>query len=142
MKIKFIKNRDGDLVPFDRSRIERAVEKAAEVAKHSDFSFVDELTDNIIDTLKTTLVEADNEKVLTIEEIQDVVENKLMEFGYFDIAKKYIIYREKRAFERDIRKKEIQEKLSQNTLEVTKSNGEKEYYDIEKIKETYKRVSF
>lgn len=142
MKIKFIKNRDGDLVPFDRSRIERAVEKAAEVAKYSDFSFVDELTDNIIDTLKTTLVEADNEKVLTIEEIQDVVENKLMEFWYFDIAKKYIIYREKRAFERDIRKKEIQEKLSQNTLEVTKSNGEKEYYDIEKIKETYKRVSF
>ncbi len=142
MKIKFIKNRDGDLVPFDRSRIERAVEKAAEVAKHSDFSFVDELTDNIIDTLKTTLVEADNEKVLTIEEIQDVVENKLMEFWYFDIAKKYIIYREKRAFERDLRKKEIQEKLSQNTLEVTKSNWEKEYYDIEKIKETYKRVSF
>lgn len=142
MKIKFIKNRDGDLVPFDRTRIERAVEKAWEVANYSDFSFIDSIVDNIIESLKENLVNSDNEKVLTIEEIQDVVENKLMEFGYFDIAKKYIIYREKRAFERDVRKKEIQEKLLQNTLEVTKSNWEKEYYDIEKIKETYKRVSF
>lgn len=142
MKIKFIKNREWDLVAFDRTRIERAIEKAAEVAARSDVSFVDELTDDIIETLKNSLLDSENERVLTIEEIQDVVENKLMEFGYFDIAKKYIIYREKRAFEREIRKKEIQEKLSQNTLEVTKSNGEKEYYDIEKIKETYKRVSF
>jgi len=142
MKIKFIKNREWDLVPFDRTRIERAVEKAAEVAGRSNFSFVDELTDEIIETLKTSLIDADNERVLTIEEIQDVVENKLMEFGYFDIAKKYIIYREKRAFERTIKKQEIQEKLSQNTLEITKSNGEKEYFDREKIKNTYKRVSF
>ncbi len=142
MKIKFIKNREWDLVPFDRTRIERAVEKAAEVAGRSNFSFVDELTDEIIETLKTSLIDADNERVLTIEEIQDVVENKLMEFGYFDIAKKYIIYREKRAFERSIKKQEIQEKLSQNTLEITKSNGEKEYFDREKVKNTYKRVSF
>jgi len=88
------------------------------------------------------LIDSDNEKVLVIEDIQDIVENKLMEFGYFDIAKKYIIYREKRAFERSIKKQEIQEKLSQNTLEITKSNGEKEYFDREKIKNTYKRVSF
>lgn len=142
MKIKFIKNREWDLVPFDRTRIERAVEKAAEVAGRSNFSFVDELTDEIIETLKTSLIDTDNESVLTIEEIQDVVENKLMEFGYFDIAKKYIIYREKRAFERSIKKQEIQEKLSQNTLEITKSNGEKEYFDREKVKNTYKRVSF
>ena len=53
MKIKFIKNREWDLVPFDRTRIERAVEKAAEVAGRSNFSFVDELTDEIIETLKT-----------------------------------------------------------------------------------------
>ncbi len=142
MKIKFIKNREWDLVAFDRTRIERAVEKAAEVAGRSDFSFVDELTDDIVETLKNTLIDSDNEKVLVIEDIQDIVENKLMEFGYFDIAKKYIIYREKRAFERSIKKQEIQEKLSQNTLEITKSNGEKEYFDREKIKNTYKRVSF
>jgi anaerobic ribonucleoside-triphosphate reductase len=30
MKIKYIKTREGDLVPFDRTRIERVIEKAAE----------------------------------------------------------------------------------------------------------------
>jgi anaerobic ribonucleoside-triphosphate reductase len=30
MTIKFIKTRDGDLVNFDRTRIERVIEKAAE----------------------------------------------------------------------------------------------------------------
>lgn len=100
------------------------------------------MVDEIHEALKSIILEADNEKVLTIEEIQDVVENKLMEFGYFDIAKKYIIYREKRAFERSKQKEAIQEKLKENTLEITKSNGEKEVFDIEKIKNTYKRVSF
>ncbi len=142
MKIKFIKNRDGDLMIFDRTRIERAIEKAAEAANHSDFSFIDQVVDEIIEGLKDIVLAWENERVLEIEEIQNVVENKLMEFGYFDIAKKYIIYREKRAFERDLKKKEVLEKLLQNKLEVTKSNGEKEVYDVEKVKETYKRVSY
>lgn len=142
MKIKFIKNRDWDLVFFDRTRIERAIEKAAEAANRNDFSFIDTLVDDILESLKNILISSENEKILTIEEIQDVIENKLMEFGYFDIAKKYIIYREKRAFERDIKKQEILEKLSQNKLEITKSNWKKEYFDIEKVKNTYKRVSF
>ncbi|MDD5769469.1 MAG: ribonucleoside-diphosphate reductase subunit alpha [Candidatus Gracilibacteria bacterium] len=142
MKIKFIRNRGGDLIPFDRTRIERAIEKAGEVANYSDFKFIDSLADEIIEYLSNILLNSDNEKVLTIEEIQDVVENKLMEFGYFDIAKKYIIYREKRTFERNIEKQEIQEKLKQNSLEIIKSNGEKEFFDIEKVKNTYKRVSF
>jgi len=142
MKIKFIKNRDGDLIPFDRTRIERAIEKAAEAANHNDFSFIEDISLEIEEVLKNILISGENQKVLTIEEIQDVVENKLMEFGYFEVAKKYIIYREKRAFERDLKKKEVLEKLLQNKLEVTKSNGEREVFDIEKVKETYKRVSY
>jgi ribonucleoside-diphosphate reductase alpha chain len=37
---------------------------------------------------------------------------------------------------------ETQEKLKQNELEITKSDGSKELFDIEKIRNTYKRVSF
>lgn len=142
MIINFIKNREWDLVAFDRTRIERVIEKAAEAANYSDFSFIDTLVDEILESLKKILISSENEKILDIEEIQDIVENKLMEFGYFNIAKKYIIYREKRTFERNIKKQEIQEKLSQNKLEIIKSNWKKEYFDIEKVKNTYKRVSF
>ncbi len=142
MKIKFIKNRDWNLIPFDRTRIERALEKASEVAKVNDFSFIDGVVDEVVEFLRDNVVNGDTEKILHIEEIQDVIENKLMEFGHFDIAKKYIIYREKRSLERDKKRVEVEERLKENTLEITKTSGEKEYFDIEKVKNTYKRVSF
>ena len=34
---------------------------------------------------------------MSVEEIQDIIERKLMEFGKVTLAKKYILYREKRA---------------------------------------------
>jgi ribonucleoside-diphosphate reductase alpha chain len=71
-----------------------------------------------------------------------VVEEKLMEFGQYDIAKKYILYREQRRKEREARKAQVQEKLEENRLEITKADGKKETFDREKIKSTYKRVSF
>ncbi len=142
MKIKVIKTRDWDLVPFDKTRIERAIERACESLGMKDFSFIDDVANDIVDTLTSSLVASDNEKVLEIEEIQDVVENKLMEFGYFEVAKAYIIYRQERKIERKKMLQESQEKLKQNELEITKSDGSKELFNIEKIRDTYKRVSF
>ncbi|MDR1988045.1 MAG: hypothetical protein LBQ24_04825 [Candidatus Peribacteria bacterium] len=140
MRIGFIKNRNGDSVIFDRSRIERAIEKAAEAAKIDSLSFIEPLTDEVIKALKEQLDH--QERIIDVEEIQDMVEDKLMELGYYEIAKKYIIYREIRAREREEKKAKAQEKLEENKLKITKTNGKKEAFDIEKIKETYKRVSF
>lgn len=57
--IKVIVTREGDLVPFDVSRIERAIEKAAESAKHNDLSFVDEISDTVLDRLVSMVVETE-----------------------------------------------------------------------------------
>ncbi|MDP5039074.1 MAG: ribonucleoside-diphosphate reductase subunit alpha [Candidatus Gracilibacteria bacterium] len=141
MAINYIKNRDGDLVPFDKSRIERAIEKAGESAKILDFSFVEEVALEVVGELEEMSLKLEA-GFLDIEKIQDIVENKLMELGYFEIAKKYVIYREKRIQEREVLKAQVGEKISQNTFEITKSNGDKELFDIEKVKNTYKRVSF
>jgi len=142
MKIKVIKNREGDIVPFDSSRIERAIERACESIGLKEIDFIDEITIDIVDVLSEKVSQPDNEKILTIEEIQDVVEHKLMEFGYFEVAKRYIIYRQERHNERNKQIQESQEKLKQNALEITKSDGSKEIFDIEKVRNTYKRVSF
>ena len=72
MKIKFIKNRDLDLIPFDRTRVERAIEKAAISAWKIDLWFVDSIADDIIETLENIVLSCENEKILTIEEIQDI----------------------------------------------------------------------
>jgi ribonucleoside-diphosphate reductase alpha chain len=138
--IKFIKTREGDDVAFDRSRIERAIERAAEAANTQTFDFIESLTDEIIHRLWEKYHQ--QEHLIDVETIQDMVEEKLMECGHYDIAKIYILYREKRRKEREKRKAKVQTKLEEHSLEITKSNGEKEIFDREKVKNTYKRVSF
>jgi anaerobic ribonucleoside-triphosphate reductase len=49
--ITFIKTREGEVVPFDRSRIERAIEKATEATSMQTFDFIEPLTDEIIHSL-------------------------------------------------------------------------------------------
>ena len=56
MKINAIKTRKGEIVPFDKSRIERAIEKASEALKIIDLSFVDDITSKVVEKLKKYLV--------------------------------------------------------------------------------------
>ena len=85
---------------------------------------------------------AEGQRALTIEEIQDTVENKLMENHYFDIAKHYIIYRNERKTKREALKQKVEKKLEKNTLKIIKADGKKELFDIEKVKRTYKRINY
>ena len=139
---KVILTRNGDLVPFDISRIERAIEKAAESANHNDLSFVDEIAVQAVNRLAELMMESDGERAITIEDIQDVVENVLMDSQYKDIAKHYILYRADRARDRRRKREETEKKIEKNTLKIIKANGKKEIFDREKIRETYKRVSY
>jgi len=79
---------------------------------------------------------------LTIEEIQDEVEKVLMQEWYFEVGKHFIIYRAERIKKREKQKEKVEKKLEQNKLKIKKSNWEKEEFDILKVKETYKRVSY
>jgi len=142
MKIKVIKTRDWDLVSFDRIRIEIAIEKAAEKIGHNNIDFVESVVDSILDEAKHLHLSSDNSMILTVEILQDIVERKLMESGYFDIAKEYIIYREARKKIREHRREKIDKKLEKNTLKITKQDWNKEIFDIEKVRDTYKRVSY
>ncbi|MDR0772560.1 MAG: hypothetical protein LBF15_06230 [Candidatus Peribacteria bacterium] len=57
--------------------MERAIEKAAEAAGVKGFSFIEQLTQDIINGLLENLDH--QERIIGIEEIQDMVEDKLME---------------------------------------------------------------
>ncbi len=142
MKIKVVKTREWDLIPFDRTRIERVIEKAAESIWKIDVSFVEDVTDVIIKRLKSILINKGEQWFLTIEDIQDEVEKVLMSEWYFDVAKHFIIYRAERSKKREKQKEKVEKKLEQNKLKITKSNWEKQDFDILKVKETYKKVSY
>lgn len=142
MEITVIKTREWDFVPFDRTRIERVIEKAAESVGRSDVSLVDTLTDAIVEKLVDFLVESDGNEFVTIEFIQDLVERELMESWNFDIMKSFIIYRSERKKDREEAQEKVEKKLESQTLKITKTNGKKEVFDMEKVRETYKRVSY
>lgn len=79
--------RDGRAVTYDRSKIVVAIQKAnAEVEEAEKIS--DEKIEEIV-----CGIEAKNRKRMLVEDIQDIIEQKLMADGKFVLAKTYIIYR-------------------------------------------------
>lgn len=91
--------RDGRRVSFNREKISEAIMKAYEdVNKDKDVS--NEITNfqyQAIEISKAIENHAkDNTATLSVEEIQDMVENHLMNMGFYPVAKAYILYRSER----------------------------------------------
>jgi ribonucleoside-diphosphate reductase alpha chain len=99
-KIKNIVKRDGTTAIFEKSKITRAIYKAMLSVKTGSMADAEAVADNVVKEL---------EKIKgnpTVEQIQDLVENVLMtsvkkNVDYKEVAKAYIIYREKRRTIRD-----------------------------------------
>ncbi len=80
--------RDGRLINFDKSKISDAILKAMNhTVKGQDIEIARQIAQEITDGVKETI---------SVEEIQDLVEKKLMTSKRKDVAKEYIIYRNKR----------------------------------------------
>ena len=91
--MKVIK-RDGSTVDFDRSKIVIAIQKANAAVEEED-----RLDQASIEKIADYVSERPRPRLL-VEDIQDMVEHKLMEAGKFNLAKAYIIYRYTRALVR------------------------------------------
>lgn len=93
MAIYKIRKRNGTIVTFDRLRIEVALEKAIQSVGGTDFSHVAGLTDEIISIADTRY----KVELPSVENIQDIAEEVLIKHEHDQVAKAYILYREKRA---------------------------------------------
>ena len=91
--MKVIK-RDGSTVDFDRSKIVVAIQKA-NMAVEEPYRLDDASIEAIADS-----VASKGRKRLLVEDIQDMVEKRLMEADKYELAKAYIIYRYTRALVR------------------------------------------
>jgi len=111
MKIKSIKKRDGRIVAFDQSRITEAIWKAFQAVGSKDRKKAENISNIVVEKLEN-IQEKEPEKIISVEEIQDVVEETLVNQGEYKVAKAYIIYREQH---REIR--EIIEKSNVNLVE-------------------------
>ena len=114
--------RDGRKVTFDDVKIKNAMEKAYKASenKEPDDDFKS-LTDAVCDHVRKTL----ETKELSVEDIQNIVEQKLMGSKYKDIARVYITYRNDRTKERNKRSlfmKSIREKLMASNIQNQNAN--------------------
>ena len=141
MPIIQIRKRDGELAPFDRARIEKAIDLAALDAGEADRSFVSTITDYIVKDLEHVFGEIFVNRLPGVEDIQDIVEQNLMKMQKYEVAKQYIIYRAKHTEEREEKKEKLIKQFEKNAMKVTKANGEKEYFDIDKIKAVFDRAA-
>lgn len=95
---KSIKKHDGRTAKFDRKKIEKAIEKAGLETGEFDAAQAVELTDEVLGVLETR-----NQKRLpSVEDIQDIVEDALIDSKFKKTAKAYIIYRDQHKKLREI----------------------------------------
>jgi ribonucleoside-diphosphate reductase alpha chain len=100
----------------------------------TDKSFIPVITDFIVKDLEHVYGEVFVNRLPSVEDIQDIVERNLMKFNKYEVAKAYILYRAAQQEIRVEKQEKLVEKFEKNKLKVTKTNGEKEFFDPEKIR--------
>lgn len=88
---RFVIKRSGDKVPFEEHKIKNAIVKAMQSVGRVDL----EMAEKIARITKKGIFRNNKIGVPHVDEIHDMVENKLMDNGLNDVAKEYIIYRSK-----------------------------------------------
>lgn len=88
--MKYVEKRNGAKVPFDAKKITKAVNKAAASLENKEEVNSEEVTETVL----RFLILKNGQKVVEVEDIQDLVEKALMKGNHLETAKAYILYRE------------------------------------------------
>ena len=137
---QIIKKRNGDVVAFDVNKIEKVIKKAFLAARLDENEPIAKSIAGLVSGELEFKMLANEGVTLTVEQIQDIVERHLMSAGFFDVAKKYIIYRYEHEKIREQEKFKAIEKLEEGALYVVKRNGKKQKFDIEKVRKSLNYV--
>ena len=119
-----VTKRDGRIVDYDRNKIVIAIQKAnAEVDRYNQVT--EEKIESIVAGIEN--VHADN---LMVEDIQDMIEQKLMSEHKYELAKKYIIYRYTRQMVRQANTTDdsIMSLIKNSNKDVMEENSNKNAY--------------
>jgi ribonucleoside-diphosphate reductase alpha chain len=118
-----VMKRNGTKVPFDSEKIVVAMRKAFAAENTSvDDSTLRQMADRVVAKLQA-FYEGKTD-LPTVERVQDVVEETLMERGYFVVAKAYILYRFKQTEER---KDEVVARIEENKLMIKTAKGQEQF---------------
>ena len=102
MKLLKVRKRSGQRVSYDRAKIFNAIAGANRDASTTDDKLSDDDIERVTDSVESELCDCE---VVGVEEIQDRVEKALMAHGFFDVAKQFIVYRQRHSQRRAAQKK-------------------------------------
>lgn len=102
MLLTKVRKRSGQPVNYDREKIFNAIAGANRDASTPDDKLSAEDVELVTDSVESAI--AGNE-IIGVEAIQDLVEKALMAHGFYDVAKQFIVYRQKHAQRRIAQKK-------------------------------------
>src|SRR3989344_376465 len=134
-----IKKRNGEIADFQPQNITIAVQKAfAAVLGDSHETDSSDITRVVVDSIDAKY--GNTALIPSVEDIQDLVETAVMERGYFNVAKSYIIYRYEHQKIREEKRAKIAEKIEENQLLITKRGGARENFSEAKLARTLMRA--
>ena len=111
-----MQKRTGQIVDFDLEKIGNAIKKAFDSKQVEYDPAIVESVDKSISLTHTNVP-------VSVETIQDYVERALMQFGYYDIAKTFILYREQRKSTRFVKERiDYMNQYSQSTDNAASSS--------------------
>ena len=111
-----VQKRTGQIVDFDLEKIGNAIKKAFDSKQVEYDPAIVESVDKLISLTYTN-------GPVSVETIQDYVERVLMQFGYYDIAKTFILYREQRKSTRFVKERiDYMNQYSQSTDNAASSS--------------------
>ena len=87
--------RNGDIVQYDYDRIFNAIAAARDSV---DLPVNDDKIRQVADAVEVAI---ENYERISVEEIQDIVELKLMDFGLNEVARHYVLYRQRHSIRRN-----------------------------------------
>ena len=124
--------RNGQVVPWNRSKVEVAVRKAF-LSLHLDSESAVDISNAV-----TRLVLDTGQNYINIEDVQDLVQMELMRQGHYRVAEAYILYRARRGVEREARTP-FSEAKQDSMIVVKKADGTTFFWDGIDLK---KRIEF
>ena len=122
-----IVKRDGRVVPFDSTKILLAIAKAASTTQET--LPLGPLTDEIVSLVNRNYNDITNP--VTVEEVQDIVEDVLIEHNYAKIAKEYILYRADRSRIREAKTDLMSTIDGIATQDASENDGKRENANID-----------
>lgn len=123
-----VQKRDGRKLTFDRSRIENAL--AAAFCEELASENLDPKTQEEVERLVGAIILAIGEREeIHVEEIQDHVERELMSAAHYNVARRYIVYREARA-----RARALRESSKESSIHLRSKDGKSIALDVHGVK--------